>query len=185
MVKTKRKSENTRICNILFVGTGGQGVLTASEVVGWAAMYDGRHVKKSEVHGMAQRGGSVESHLRFGPKTVGAGFKPAQKMAANDRQMVYSPLIPKGKADFLISFHKDERERMKDFLKKGGTDLLDALDKAKAAVSDPRFVNTFILGVLSKHLPIAEENWKKALEQVFKGKRTAENLAVFMQGRNM
>jgi indolepyruvate ferredoxin oxidoreductase beta subunit len=164
----KSKKAEPQICNILFVGTGGQGVLTASEVVGWAAMYDGHNVKKSEVHGMAQRGGSVESHLRFG-----AG-----------RQKVYSPLIPKGKADFLVSFHKDERDRMKDFLKKRGIDLIDALEAAKKHVSDPRFLNTFILGVLSKHLPIAEENWKKALEHVFKGKRTAENLTVFMQGRS-
>lgn len=164
----KIKNQNTQICNILFVGTGGQGVLSASEVVGWAAMFDGRHVKKSEVHGMAQRGGSVESHLRFG--------EGAQK--------VYSPLISKGKVDFLVSFYKDERDRMKDFLKKGGTDLIDALEVAKKTVSDPRFVNTFILGALSKHLPIAEESWKKAIEHVFKGKRTAENLAVFIQGRD-
>ena len=74
---------------------------------------------------------------------------------------------------------------MKDFLKKGGVDLIDALEAAKKAVSDPRFVNTFILGALSKHLPIAEESWKKAIEHVFKGKRTAENLIVFMQGRNL
>ena len=162
------KTEKSNICNILFVGTGGQGVLSASEVVGWAAMFDGRHVKKSEVHGMAQRGGSVESHLRFGEGS----------------EKVYSPLIPKGKVDFLISFHKDERDRMKDFLKKGGTDLIDALEAAKKTISDPRFVNTFILGALSKHLPIAEESWKKAIEHVFKGKRTAENLAIFMQGRD-
>lgn len=163
----KSKKAESHICNILFVGTGGQGVLSASEVVGWAAMFDGRHVKKSEVHGMAQRGGSVESHLRFG----------------DGDQKVYSPLIPKGKVDFLVSFYKDERDRMKDFLKKGGTDLIDALEAAKKTVSDPRFVNTFILGALSKHLPIAEESWKKAIEYVFKGKRTAENLAIFMQGR--
>jgi indolepyruvate ferredoxin oxidoreductase beta subunit len=170
----KKKTEKSSICNILFVGTGGQGVLTAAEVVGWAAMYDGRHVKKSEVHGMAQRGGSVESHLRFG----GVAWPEAK------RGHVYSPLIPKGKADFLVSFHKDERNRMKDFLKKGGIDLIDALDAAKKTVSDPRFVNTFILGILSKHLPISEESWKKALEHVFKDKRPAENLAVFTQGRN-
>jgi indolepyruvate ferredoxin oxidoreductase, beta subunit len=169
----KKKTEKSNICNILFVGTGGQGVLSASEVVGWAAMYDGRHVKKSEVHGMAQRGGSVESHLRFSEVAW-----PEAK-----RGHVYSPLIPKGKVDFLVSFYKEERDRMKDFLKKGGTDLIDALETAKKTVSDPRFVNTFILGALSKHLPIAEESWKKAIEHVFKGKRTAENLTVFMQGR--
>jgi len=72
--------------SITFGGVGGQGILKASEICGWAAMYAGYHVKKSEVHGMAQRGGSVESHLRFGKK-------------------VYSPLIPAGSADFLVCFH--------------------------------------------------------------------------------
>ena len=85
--------------NILFCGTGGQGILTAAEIVGLAAMYDGHHVKKSEVHGMAQRGGSVESHLRFGKE-------------------VFSPIIECGKADFLLSFEKGEHERMKFMLKK-------------------------------------------------------------------
>ena len=70
--------------NILFCGTGGQGILTAAEVVALAAMYDGYHVKKSEVHGMAQRGGSVESHVRIGKK-------------------VFSPIIECGKADYLLS----------------------------------------------------------------------------------
>ena len=54
--------------NITFGGTGGQGILKAAEICGWAAMFAGYHVKKSEVHGMAQRGGSVESHVRFGKK---------------------------------------------------------------------------------------------------------------------
>lgn len=181
MTKTKTKKDKTSICNILFVGTGGQGVLSASEVVGWAAMFDGRHVKKSEVHGMAQRGGSVESHLRFSGVARPLVETHGMRLLRNH---VYSPLIPKGKVDFLVSFYKDERDRMKDFLKKGGVDLIDALEAAKKTVSDPRFVNTFILGALSKHLPIAEESWKKAIEHVFKGKRTAENLAVFMQARN-
>ena len=77
--------------NILFCGIGGQGVLKASEVCGLAAIYDGYNAKKSEVHGMSQRGGSVESHLRFGSE-------------------VYSPLIPEGSADFLVSFFKDEHD---------------------------------------------------------------------------
>ena len=56
--------------NVTFGGIGGQGIIKASELVGWAAMYEGFHVKKSEVHGMSQRGGSVESHVRFGKASV-------------------------------------------------------------------------------------------------------------------
>lgn len=150
--------------NILFCGTGGQGVLSAAEICGWAALYEGYHVKKSEVHGMAQRGGSVESHLRFGTK-------------------VYSPLIPKGEADFLVSFHQDEQTRLKSFLKPSGHDLLQYLNLSETQVSDKKFVNSFILGSLSKYLPIKEESWIKALELVFAGKKTEENIKVFLTGR--
>ncbi len=65
-MQAKRQARKTGTVNILFCGTGGQGVLSAAEICGWAALFAGCHVKKSEVHGMAQRGGSVESHLRFG-----------------------------------------------------------------------------------------------------------------------
>lgn len=142
--------------NILFCGTGGQGVLSAAEVCGWAAVLEGYHVKKSEVHGMAQRGGSVESHLRFG-------------------KQIFSPLIPKGKADFLVSFHKEEHARLKDFLKPKGVELVSHSDK--------RLQNTFLLGVLSSYLPLREQSWFKAIEIVFAGKRVEENKAVFLQGR--
>ena len=108
--------------NILFCGTGGQGILTAAEIVGLAAMYDGHHVKKSEVHGMAQRGGSVESHLRFGKE-------------------VFSPIIEAGKVDFLLSFDKGEHDRMVSMLKQDGTDLFD--DFVTSGVSPTRYAAAF------------------------------------------
>ena len=152
--------------SITFGGVGGQGILKASEICGWAAMYAGYHVKKSEVHGMAQRGGSVESHLRFGKK-------------------VYSPLIPAGSADFLVCFHHDERPRLKAFLKKGGIDLSRYLDEAQEAISNPRCLNTCLVGVLAANLPIEEDCWMKAIEAVFKKKVVAENKQVFLQGRKI
>jgi indolepyruvate ferredoxin oxidoreductase beta subunit len=154
------------ILNLLFCGTGGQGVLTASEVCGWAAIFEGYHVKKSEVHGMAQRGGSVESHLRFGKK-------------------VYSPLIPKGKADFLISFHRDEQLRLKYFLKPKGIDLLAALEIAQNAVPDKKYVNIFILGVLSQYLRFKEQSWLKAIEKVFLNKNLEDNKRLFKEGQTL
>ena len=150
--------------NILFCGTGGQGVLAAAEICGWAALYSGLHVKKSEVHGMAQRGGSVESHVRFGEK-------------------VFSPLIPEGRADFLVAFDHGESSRLRHMLKSKGTNLIDALDSAKHAVMDPRYVNIFLLGVLSRELPIAQEQWTRAIEKVFKNKNMEENIRVFQLGR--
>ncbi len=153
-----------RTVNILFCGTGGQGVLSAAEICGWAALLEGFHVKKSEVHGMAQRGGSVESHLRFGAR-------------------VYSPLIPRGAVDFLVPFHADEQARLKGFLKPGGHDLLAQLEKAQQAVSDRRFVNIYVLGALSVFLPLRQESWMRSIEKVLAGKRLEENKEAFLKGR--
>ena len=147
--------------NVLFCGTGGQGVLKAAEVLGVAAMLQGYHVKKSEVHGMAQRGGSVESHLIFGP-------------------VVYSPLIIPGEADFLVCFHAGEEKRLSSFLKKDGVSFLPYLDDA-AKLPDARFVNTYLLGVLSAMLPIDGQHWITALETVV-AKKIPENKKVFTLG---
>jgi indolepyruvate ferredoxin oxidoreductase beta subunit len=152
--------------NITFGGTGGQGILKAAEICGWAAMYAGYHVKKSEVHGMAQRGGSVESHLRFGKK-------------------VFSPLVQQGGADILLCFHLEEHDRLKTFLKADGIDLIEYLEKAKATIENPRHLNTFLVGVLSAYLPIKPDCWQKAIEAVFKKKYVEENKGVFLKGREM
>lgn len=155
------------VYSITFGGIGGQGVLTASEICSWAALFAGYHVKKSEVHGMSQRGGSVESHVRFGKR-------------------VYSPLVPMGGADILVCFHLEEHPRLEPFLKKEGVDLTDYLDKVTHAMADnPRGLNTCLVGVLSAKLPIKEEYWMKALETVFKGKGVEENKKVFLDGRKL
>ena len=87
--------------NIMIVGVGGQGSLLASKLLGRAAMDKGYDVKVSEVHGMSQRGGSVVTYVRYGDK-------------------VYSPIIDKGEADFIVSFEKLEALRYAPYLKKGG-----------------------------------------------------------------
>ena len=158
------KKNPDKTTNILFCGIGGQGVLTASEICGWAAIFEGFNVKKSEVHGMAQRGGSVESHLRFGNE-------------------VFSPLIPDGKVDFLVAFHKEEGERLKKLLDPKGVSFINALEEAQKRVRDNKYLNIFMLGKLSSFLPLKKENWLKAIEQVFHSKNLAENKTVFMKGR--
>ncbi|MCI0499506.1 MAG: 2-oxoacid:acceptor oxidoreductase family protein [Planctomycetales bacterium] len=152
--------------NITFGGIGGQGIIKASELLGWAAMYDGYHVKKSEVHGMSQRGGSVESHVRFGKK-------------------IYSPLIGPGQADFLLCFHADEHPRLVMFLKSGGTDLVEYLKRAEAMVENPKHVNTALMGVLSVFLPISGPSWQKAMETVFSPKILDENKQVFQRAQGL
>jgi indolepyruvate ferredoxin oxidoreductase, beta subunit len=147
--------------NILFCGTGGQGVLSAAEVLGVAALRQGFRVKKSEVHGMAQRGGSVESHVIFGDE-------------------VYSPLIMPGQADILVCFHAGEGKRMSAFLKKDGVNFLPYLE-SMPRLPDAKFVNTYLLGVLSAMLPIDNGNWMQAIESVVR-KKIEENKKVFALG---
>ena len=87
--------------SILFIGVGGQGTILASKILTEGLLRNGYDVKMSEVHGMAQRGGSVTTQVRFGEK-------------------VYSPLIEKGKADAIVSFEKSEALRALPYLKEGG-----------------------------------------------------------------
>ena len=90
--------------NIMIVGVGGQGSLLASKLLGYLLMEEGYDVKVSEVHGMSQRGGSVVTYVRFGEK-------------------VYSPIIDKGEADFIVSFEKLEAARYVEYLKEGGFNI--------------------------------------------------------------
>ena len=92
---------NDSVKNIMIVGVGGQGTLLASKMLGYVLMNQGYDVKVSEVHGMSQRGGSVVTYVRFGKK-------------------VYSPVIDKGEADYILSFEKLEAERWIEYLKVGG-----------------------------------------------------------------
>lgn len=150
------------VYNITFGGVGGQGIITASELLGWAALYDGWSVKKSEVHGMSQRGGSVESHVRFG-------------------KQVHSPLVGVGQADFLLCFHPDEYARLKPFLRKGGTDLMPYLEKVQQIAENPRSVNIGLIGVLAAFLPIQPQSWQRAMEKVFKPSILEINRKMFSQ----
>lgn len=89
------------ITNVMIVGVGGQGSLLASKLLGHLLLTEGYDVKVSEVHGMSQRGGSVVTYVRFGKK-------------------VYSPVIDKGEADFIVSFEKLEAARYVEYLKRAG-----------------------------------------------------------------
>ena len=92
--------------NIMIVGVGGQGTLLASKMLGYVLLKQGYDVKVSEVHGMSQRGGSVVTYVRFGEK-------------------VYSPIIDKGEADIILSFEKLEAARWLEYLKPGGSMIIN------------------------------------------------------------
>ena len=95
------------VTNVMIVGVGGQGSLLASKLLGNVVLKKGFDVKVSEVHGMSQRGGSVVPYVRWGDK-------------------VYSPIIDKGEADYIISFELLEAARYIDYLKKGGTVIVNS-----------------------------------------------------------
>lgn len=154
---------DNKIYNVYFCGIGGQGVLSAATICGWAAIFDNYQVRQSEIHGMSQRGGSVESHIRFGNE-------------------VYSPLIENGQAEYFIALSDDEHDRMLHFKKDSGIDFFPYYEKAQEVVSNKKMINTYILGTLSKHLPISEASWIKAIEHVFKA-FIEENKAAFQLGR--
>ncbi|MDD6327400.1 MAG: indolepyruvate oxidoreductase subunit beta [Eubacteriales bacterium] len=110
--------------NIMIVGVGGQGSLLASKLLGHLLLTEGYDVKVSEVHGMSQRGGSVVTYVRFGEK-------------------VYSPIIDKGEADFIVSFEKLEAARYLAYLKKDGkivvnTQEIDPMPVITGAMEYPK-----------------------------------------------
>ena len=186
-----------KITNVILTGVGGQGILLASETLSQAAVQAGYDLKRSEIHGMSQRGGSVNSHIRFGDK-------------------IYSPLVMKGDCDLLLAFEKLESLRMADFVKPDGTivantqkinpstvtsgaaaypenieDILnshfksvlfiDALNLAKEA-GNLRTANIALLGVAAKTLDIGIEIWENAIAQRVPEKAIEVNLKAFHLG---
>jgi indolepyruvate ferredoxin oxidoreductase beta subunit len=189
--------KKNKINNIILAGVGGQGILRASDILCMALMVSGFDVKKSEVHGMAQRGGCVISHVRYGEK-------------------VYSPLSSKGDVDILVSFEKLETLRYLDYMKPDGKliintdelnppsvnlgeavypkDVLQLVKKYFKTVKiikatdlaikagDIRTANTVLLGALSLFLPVQIKIWEKILHEVFLQKTININLNAFKLG---
>jgi indolepyruvate ferredoxin oxidoreductase, beta subunit len=151
------------VTNIIIAGLGGQGVVRASDLLARAAFVAGFDVKKSELHGMSQRGGSVSSDVRFGEK-------------------VFSPMIPEGLADFLVVLSPSEAENSRPRLKRSGEILL--MDEALlASLPEKRAANTALLGRLSLRLEIDEAAWQEALKFEFSEKLIQANVQAFMLGR--
>lgn len=107
---------NNKVTNVIIVGVGGQGIILASEILAEAVMLAGHDIRKSDVHGMAQRGGSVSSHVRFG-------------------ENVKSPLIETGTGDYMLAFEKVEGLRMSDMLKDGASIIMNELEIVPTTVS--------------------------------------------------
>ena len=151
--------------NVVIAGLGGQGVIKASDILSEAAFHSGFEVKKSEIHGMSQRGGSVTSDVRFGPQ-------------------VLSPMVPPGEADFLVVLAPDQVEVNRGQLRVGGVLIApDLIDPAK--LSNRKSLNIALLGALSAHLEISEDKWRAAIRAVLPEKLHAANEQAFAEGRRV
>ena len=152
-----------QVTNVVFAGLGGQGVLKASDILAEAAFAAGRDVKKSEIHGMSQRGGAVTSDVRFGSN-------------------VLSPMVPAGEADFVVVLAAEEVDGNRRHLKPGGVLIPpDAIDAA--ALPHSRSLNVALLGVLSAHLQVPQEYWHAALKANLPAKVHEVNEKAFELGR--
>lgn len=150
--------------NIRVAGLGGMGVLKATLILGEMFFELGFDVKKAEVHGMAQRGGSVSSDLRVGKR-------------------VLSPMIPDGKIDYLLSLQPEWSDAYKAFLAPGGI-VVSPEDFDVSKLPSRKSVNVAILGALSRHFPeIPESKWRETLRKFFPEKLWEANEAAFALGR--
>lgn len=186
-----------RITNVLIAGVGGQGTILASDLLSHAAFTSGYDVKKSEVHGLAQRGGSVITQVRFGGK-------------------VHSPLIPAGRADYMLAFELVEAARYANLMRADGTVLVndqripsstilarqesyptDPLAGVREAVGEckvipaaeealklgnPRVANVIMLGALAKRIGLAEDAFREAIRELVKPRFVELNLKAFDVG---
>ena len=189
--------------NVSLVGVGGQGILLTANLLADAAALSGLDVKKSEIHGMAQRGGSVISSVRFGDE-------------------VHSPIIPEGQSDVLVAFDRLEGLRWQGFLAKGGKVLMNNVDLVPVTVSsglqqpvtdfearlakavpdvimvdaakiadevgNARTMNMVIAGALSALVPFEEAKWLEAMERMLTGpkaKLLPVNKEAFARGRKV
>ena len=182
--------------NIMIVGVGGQGTLLTSRIIGKAALAEGHDVKISEVHGMAQRGGSVVTFVRFG-------------------EQVSEPVVEEGQADVIIAFERLEALRYSHFLKKGGVLVVNdcridpmtvvigakqypeniieglraehtvcTIDAQAAALSlgNSKVLNSVVLGFAAKHIGFTAERWLDTVASTVPPKTVDINQKAFLSG---
>ena len=157
----------TGVTNVVLAGLGGQGVIKASDILADAALRAGLDVKKSELHGMSQRGGSVTSDVRFG-------------RTPQDR--VLSPMVPRGEADYLVVLAESEVEVARAMLRPGGVLLTPGLIP-DAELPNKRSLNVALLGALSGYLDLPSETLLDAMRAALPERHHAVNERAFELGR--
>ena len=150
------------ITNVLFAGIGGQGIILASDLLSEVAFRSGFDVKKSEIHGMSQRGGSVSGDVRYGEK-------------------VYSPMIPNGETDYLVALSEDQVEVCGNLINENTVILTPAV----LGDFDPgKSLNVAMLGALNARLKLDREIWFGLLREHFKGDLAEINIKAFENGES-
>ena len=185
--------------NIMIVGVGGQGTLLTSRILGGIMLNAGYDVKMSEVHGMAQRGGSVVTYVRYGDR-------------------VSEPIVEEGQADVLIAFEQLEALRYAHFLKKDGVIIVNSqridpmpvvigaaeypegiIEKLKSEykvidvdamsealkLGNPKVFNVIVLGVAARHMDFTKEQWFDVIEKTVKPKFIDMNKQAFERGYSL
>jgi indolepyruvate ferredoxin oxidoreductase beta subunit len=156
---------SSRPTNVVIAGLGGQGVLKASDILADVAFSASLDVKKSELHGMSQRGGSVSSDVRFGER-------------------VFSPMVPDGEADFLVVIAPNQVPVNAASLRQDGI-LIEPSQIDESSLPNKKSVNVALLGALSRHLQFSVESWTAALKRNLPEKLHEANLLAFSIGRGM
>jgi len=153
-----------QVTNVVVAGLGGQGVLKGTDILADAALRAGFDVKKSEIKGMSQRGGSVTGDVRFGAR-------------------VFSPMVPQAEADFLLVLEPTQIDPNRYLLRPGG--VLITPDAVNAdLLPHKRTLNVALLGALSARLPMSEELWLTALRAGFDESFFEGNRKAFLIGRS-
>ena len=185
--------------NIMIVGVGGQGTLLTSRILGGITRHAGYDVKLSEVHGMAQRGGSVVTFVRYGEK-------------------VYEPIVEAGQVDVLIAFERLEALRYAHYLKEDGVIVVndmridpmpvtigaatypegiieklekehklfrvDAMEEAKK-IGNPKVFNVIVLGIAAQHMSFSKEDWIEVIQKTVPAKTVDINIQAVEKGYHM
>ena len=154
-----------RVTNIVVAGLGGQGVVKASDIIADAAFRGGYDVKKAEIHGMSQRGGSVTTDVRFGKK-------------------VLSPMVSAGEADYLLVLSPDQVENNLPMLNPKGILIQPELAK-EAFRENKRSLNIVLVGILSRLLELPETFWREALKASLPPNDLERNIQAFELGRKI
>jgi len=153
----------SKVTNVVVAGLGGQGVLKATDILAEVALRARHDVKKSEIKGMSQRGGSVTGDVRFGDE-------------------VLSPMVTAGEADYLLVLEPTQVEPHRHYLKPGGTLITpDAVDADQ--LPNKKSLNVALLGALSAHLPMSQDGWLEVLRAGFAENFFEANRQAFLVGR--